>query len=182
MSKTSFLPPEELESPSWYAVYVRHQSEYKISSVIRDKLGIESLVPSLTLWKKRGNRESVITKPVFGSYVFIKTNLRAINLRLLYSINGIFDLVRQGGAPAPIAEKEIESVNVMLASGAHLHEMEFSRRLKPYDRVEVTGGPLAGAVGYFMRTNIKSGRFVVSLDLFNRALVTELEADLVKAW
>jgi len=165
----------------WYALYVRHQNEYKICQALQDMLGIESLVPSRKVWKKSSGKVKVFKKPLLGAYVFIKANLRAVNWKLCYSVNGIIDFVRSCGAPASIPDEQIESIQKLCDSGVVLHEMEHTR-IKDNDRVEVVGGPLKGAIGSFLKTNRKSGNFIVSLDLFERSLITEVDPALLKAF
>lgn len=171
----------DCNSTDWYALYVRHQHEYKISRLLRERLGIESLVPSRKIWKKKGGRVEVFKKPLLGAYVFYRKNLEAIDWRLLYTIQGIISPVRFGGAPAAIPDEQVTSVEKLGDSGAMIHEMEH-RKLKPSDRVEVIDGPLKGAIGYFLQTNIDTGNFMVSVDLFQRSLVTEVDPGYIRAY
>ncbi len=173
------------ESPSpshdWYAVYVRHQNEYKISDILTNKIGIESLAPSRKVWKKRGGRVEVFKKPILPTYVFIKTDLQSLGLRGFYSIPGVVGFVKSCGVPAPIAEDQVMSLERLGSSERPVHEMEYMK-LKPNDRVRVIDGPLEGAIGLYLRSDSGSGRFVVSIDLFQRSLVTELEAHQLKIY
>lgn len=166
---------------AWYAVSVRHQNEFKISEIFREKLGLETRVPSQKVWKKKNGKKIVYTRPLLSTYVFMLANLKAINWRLLFSPNGVFGIVRKGSVPAPIPEEQIRCLEKLGESEKPVYECDLSK-LKQYDKVEVINGPLMGAVGNFIKINKKTGRFVVVLDLFKRALETELEIDFVKPY
>lgn len=167
--------------PDWYALNVRHQNEYKVSRLLKEKVGVESLVPSQRVWRKRGGKVEIYKKPLFRAYVFTKISFRSINWRIFYSINGVMGFVRRSGAPEPIPDEQITSLEKLGSSENLVHEMEYMK-LAPNDRVKVTEGPLRGAIGYFIRADNKSGQFVVSLDMFQRSLVTRLEPCLIKAY
>lgn len=165
----------------WYAVYVRHQNEHKISNLLKNKIGIESLAPSRKVWKKRGGRVQIFEKPILPTYVFIKTDLQALSSQRFYSIPGVVGFVKRCGVPAPIAEDQVMSLKRLGLSERPVHEMEYIK-LKPNDRVLVIDGPLEGAIGLYLGSDSGSGRFVVSVDLFQRSVVTEIEAHQLKVY
>lgn len=144
-----------------------------------DRLGISSRVPSVEVWRRREGKEEVLTRPMLATYVFFRANLKVLDWRRFYSINGVIDLVRQGNTPASVPEGQLASLEKLGAAKRPIHEIEYGK-LPPDSRVEVIRGPLKGAIGSFLRSDRKTGRFVVSLDLFQRSLVTDLEAEFVR--
>lgn len=108
-------------------------------------------------------------------------NLDALNKRLLYSLSGVFGMVCQGGVPAEIPYQQIQCLEKMCQSDKPVYEIELSK-LKLNDRVEVIDGPLRGAVGNFIKIDNKTGQFVLSLDIFKRVLLTEMEAEFVRPY
>jgi len=164
---------------NWYAVYVRYQSEYKVARILREKVGLDARVPSLKMWRRKNGKSVNISRPLLDTYVFIRADIRSINWTMFYSINGIIGLVRLAGAPVPVPERQIESLEALGSSSRMVHVMEY-KRFSPDEMVEVTSGPLEGATGAFIRSNRQTGMFVVSLDLFQRSLVTEVDARCVR--
>jgi transcription antitermination factor NusG len=173
MSNTSALGDSQ-----WYALYVRYRSEFKIARTLSERLGVVAEAPATQVWRKGGKAGKLI-RPLLDTYVFIKANMANLARSRLLGIDGVIDLVRVNGAPAAIPDGQIESLRKLGASMAPVHEMEF-RSLKPHTQVMVTRGPLAGAVGEFIRGNAGKGVFVVSLELFHRSLMTELDPSAVK--
>lgn len=165
----------------WYALYVRYRSEFKIARALSERFGVVAEAPATQVWRKdgKGGKAGKLIRPLLDTYVFIKANLAGLARSRLLGIDGVIDLVRVNGAPAAIPDEQIESLRKLGASRTPVHEMEF-RSLKPHSQVMVTRGPLAGAVGEFIRGNAGKGVFVVSLELFHRSLMTELDPSAVK--
>lgn len=170
-----------LLAKAWYAVFVRPQNELKISQIFHDKFGIETSVPMQRVWKRSNGKRVIKTRPLLSTYVFILTNIKTLDRRLLFSPNGVFGVVQSGGKPAAIPGEQIHSLEKLSEIEKPVYEVDYAK-LNVNDRVEVVDGPLKGAIGRFFEINEKTGRFVVCLDLFKRALVTEVETDLVRPY
>lgn len=168
------------QSESWYALFVKTQNEVAVSRILSEKFDIQSLVPSRKVWKKYKRGVQIVNKPLFNSYVFVKLDLAEKSWRNIYRINSIFDFVRQAGGPAAIPEEQVLGSLKIGRSEKPVHEMEYQKGLRPRARVEVVEGPLVGSVGHFIEASKEIGKFVISVDLFHRSLVTELEAKAVR--
>lgn len=163
----------------WYPVRVRPRNEFRISDLFREKVGLCSRVPCQKLWKLKKGKKIVRTRPLLSTYVFILSDLKNINWRLFYSVGGILGFIKFGGAAQPILEEQMLNLERLGAGDAPVHEIDYSK-LKFRDRVEVIDGPLKGAVGKYIKTGEKKGRFIVELDFFRRALVTEMEEGYIR--
>jgi len=174
MSKT-----RDSEKTPWYALYVRHQNENKVARLLQERLGIQCKTPGVKLWRKTASGVEYFTRPFLHTYVFISANLETINWKEFYSISGIISLVRDSSGPAQVPERQIMNLEAMAQSKNPVHKYEYIK-LNPNDMVQVMGGPLKGAFGHFVSSDSRTGLFVVSIDMFNRALVTQLESSLVR--
>jgi len=163
----------------WYAIHVLPQNEFSVSRLLTNKFSIFSRVPSRKVWKLKNGKRVERIRPLLSSYVFINCNIQEINWRLFYSIKGIFGFVKHAGKPASIPEEQISTLEKLTECGNAVHEIDYSK-LKENERVEVVDGPLKGAVGNYLKISEKTGKFVVRLEMFKRALVTELEEGCIK--
>jgi transcription antitermination factor NusG len=163
----------------WYAVHVRHRNEFKISEYFREIFGFHSIVPSHKIWKWKKGVKNVGIKPILCNYVFLKLNIKDFNWGQVFTNHGVYDFVRKGGRPAAIPNEQIECLEKLGVSDKPVHELGHIKFNKN-DRVVVVGGALKGAVGNYIGNGSDSGRFIVCLDLFQRALSTELEAEMVQ--
>ena len=173
----------EVQSPcvGWYALRVRHQNEYKVSDFLRGRFGVQAKVPSREVWKRRDGRKVAVTKPLLSAYVFMEANPEAVETKLMFLHNGVLGFVRSGGSPAVIPNEQLESLERLASSEAPVYDLPYSK-LTAGERVRVVNGPLRGALGQFVRMSAATGRFIVTLELFKRALVTELDADFLEPY
>src|SRR5271154_3131936 len=106
----------------WYAVYTRHQHEKSAAQFLASK-GYDVLLPlyqSLRQWK---DRPQVVLLPLFSSYFFVKADLER-KVEVLRT-PGVCWLVCSGGAPARMAESEIEDLRLLAASPVNLQPHAF---------------------------------------------------------
>lgn len=165
----------------WYALRVRPQNEFSVSDFFRKRFGIQANVPSREVWKRRNGLKVAVTKPLLSTYVFVEAKWEAIENKIMFSHKGVLGFIRNNGNLAVIPHEQVQAIEKLTRSSAPVYDLPYSQ-LTVGERVHVVAGPLAGAVGQFVRISAKTGRFIVSLDLFKRALVTELESDLLEPY
>jgi transcription antitermination factor NusG len=107
---------------------------------------------------------------LFPGYCFARID-PADSLRVL-SCLGVVSIVGVDGRPAPIADREIESIRTLVASDLRFDP---SPLIEEGDPVEVVRGPLRGVVGRLVR---KSGqaRLVLSVGLIGRGVTVDVDA------
>lgn len=164
---------------NWYVAYVRHQNEYKIAKLFRKLFGINVCVPSRKIWRKRNKHVEVIARPLLKTYVFFQVEMEDKKWTKIFMVDGVIDVVRLMGKPAAIPEGQIATLKKLGNSGQIVHEIEYTK-LKSYDMVKVAHGPMKGAQGYFIKSDESTGKFIVKLDLFQRALETEVDARFIR--
>jgi len=165
----------------WHALKVRHQNEFHVSDFFRTRFGIRVNVPARDVWIRKRGLKVAVTKPLLSAYIFIEANLEAVESKIMFSHKGVLGFVRDNGKIAVIPDEQLVNLEKLACSKAPVYELPYTK-LKEGERVHVVGGPLAGAFGQFVRVSPDTGRFIVTLDLFKRALVTELEADLLEQY
>jgi transcription antitermination factor NusG len=77
-----------------------------------------------------------------------------------------------GGEPAPIPEREIESIRLLLQTSLAFDPCPL---IKEGSYVEVAHGPLKGITGRLVRKNDKA-RLVLAVDLIGQAVSVEVDA------
>lgn len=159
----------------WYALKVRPQNERSISRLIQETFGVKTSVPLQNVQRRIGGRKVLIKKPFFSNYVFLFANLKELSMRHLHSFGGVYGVIREGGVPAQIPEEQIKSIELLAESDSPFEYATFTN-YKPRDKVVVVEGPLEGAVGSFVKTGDEKGKLILSLHLFKRTMVVELDA------
>lgn len=155
--------------PQWYAIYTRTNHEKRVASELRSR-DVEHFLPlysSVRRWKDRRVR---LALPLFPSYIFVQLLLRD-RLRVL-QIPSVVRLVGFGGSPAALPDEQVEILRYGLAEHLHAEPHPF---LTVGRRVRIIRGPIAGFEG-ILRRKKNSFRFVVSIELIQRAFAVEVDA------
>ena len=152
---------------NWFAVRVRPRSEKVVAEVFRAK-GYDEFLPLHHERRRWSDRVATIELPLFAGYVFCRFD---VSHRLPILVTpGVLEVVGAGRTPQPIDEAEIASLQVLVASRVTIHPWP---SLHVGQRVQIVGGPLAGAEGLLL--SVKSGhRLVVSVTLLQRSVAVEI--------
>ena len=117
------------------------------------------------------DRKALVETPLFPGYVFVQP--RAEQFENIRYVRGSCGFVIQGSEPAVMPEKDLESVRILVKSGAAL---AVDPKLIPGKRVEVIAGPFMGIQGELIR--IKSqDRLVINAHLVGSSVSVEVDAD-----
>ena len=159
-----------LAAPQWYAVWTRSRHEQVVREQLEQK-DIEAFLPTITKWSRWKDRRKKIDWPLFPGYCFAR--FEAQNRLAILKCSGVVSIVTfDGGEPAPIPEREIESIRLLLASTLAFDPCPL---IKEGSLVEVAHGPLKGVSGRLIRKNEKA-RLVLSVDLIWQAVSVEVDA------
>lgn len=156
----------------WYAAYTCANHEKRVAEQLGAR-SVEHFLPMYASVRRWKDRRVELKLPLFPGYVFVRMALRE-RLRIL-QIPSVARLVGFGGVPSALPEEEIETLRASLESGMRAEPHPF---LTAGRRVRVSHGPLAGLQGVLVRGK-KHARFVVSVELIQRAMAVEVDvADL----
>lgn len=161
---------------NWYALYTKSHYEQKVFQGLTEK-SIEAFLPKVETLSRRMDRRKKIWLPLFPGYVFFRISW---DLKIYWDVlktDGVVRTLNMGGAPAPVPEEEICSVKIAVDSLLPLFPHPFVRE---GDRVVIEAGPLKGAQGVFISREGKLGKFVVGVELLNRAVAVEIEPEFIR--
>ena len=155
----------------WYAIHTRSNYEQKVYDGLCSK-SIETLLPRCQVMSRRKDRRKKIFIPMLRGYVFVHTDLNAVEYLDILKTVGVVRLVSFEGKPVPARDEEISSL--MILDGTD-RTVENRSLMKRGDRVMIMEGPLKGLIGFYVRHKGKSDKVVVSIELLNRSLAVEIE-------
>jgi len=126
----------------WYAAYTKSRTEKKALARLTEA-GFEAYLPIKRSRKQWSDRLKWVEEPLIRSYIFIRVNeseyYNAINTP------GLVCYVTFEGKAAPIPDRQIETLKLLLNEGA---EMEVSNeRFAPGEKIIVVKGTLLGMQG-----------------------------------
>ena len=162
-----------LEPSDWFVVQVKPRHEKAVSANFEYR-GLEPFLPLYLARNKWSDRTREVQLPLFPGYVFCKFN--PIRRTPILSTPGVFDIVRCGRDPVPVAPEEMSALQQLMRSGIPSQPWPHVEVGQP---VEIEDGPLAGCQGVVVEIK-KQVRLVLSVTLLHRAVLVELDREWVK--
>lgn len=154
---------------SWYAVHTRSRHERKVCGELA-RQSFEAYLPEYRALSKRRDRRKQILRPLFPGYLFVRTPLTAEKRMSIIQTKSVVRIIGTGCKPVPIPEHQVESVRILLSTGADAAPSDVLARGRP---VLVTEGPLAGVVGMVEESGKR--KIIVSVELVGRAVSATLD-------
>jgi transcription antitermination factor NusG len=160
----------------WFAIWTRSRHE----QVVREQLTRKSydvFLPTITRWSRWKDRRKQIDWPLFPGYCFARFD--ADDPLPILKCTGVVSIVSFEGKPAPIPERELESIRVLVGSALPFDPCPL---LHEGMMVEVIHGPLKTVVGRLVRKDAPRARLVLSVDLIGQAVSVDVDVADVKAY
>ena len=155
--------------PGWFAIRTSPRWEFRASSELALR-GLETYLPLRHVKRNWSDRVKIIDQPLFPGYLFGRFHL-ADRVRVLQA-PGVKQIVGVGNTPAPISDSELENLRTLVSANTLLVPWPY---LGAGQRIRIDHGPLAGVEGFVVRADQGALRIVVSVDLLQRSVATEID-------
>jgi transcription antitermination factor NusG len=161
---------------SWHALWTRSHCERLVHDQLAAR-GFRPFLPTIANWSVRGGRQHQVGIPMFAGYLFLhgavdkKAYIEVRKSRGLVAIlGGRWDRLATVPDHQIVAIQRLEGAGLPVVSHPYLREGR---------RVRVVRGPLAGVEGILLQLKPLKGRLVVSVDLLQRSVATEVDCSAV---
>jgi transcriptional antiterminator RfaH len=162
---------------AWHAIWTRSRTEHVVSEQLM-RQGFEVFNPMILTWARMNGVRRRRPQPLFPGYLFVHHAMdRHAQVEILKARGVVRILGESWDRLAAIPSDEIDAVRRMVESGSPVNRHRFTSG----DRVRITGGPLIGLTGVFVRSRQTRGLFLVSIALLRRSIAVEVDAALVEA-
>jgi transcription antitermination factor NusG len=162
------------EDLKWYALHVHARKEQLVASQLQTR-NLGCFLPTYKSLRKWSDRTKEIQQALFPGYVFCRFAYE--NRQPVVMTTGVTQVVGTGKVAIPIADSEIEALQVAVSSGIPAQPWPY---LRTGEYVQVNYGHLAGLQGILV--NFKGNhRVVLSVTLLQRSLALEVELDWLSA-
>ena len=169
LAKLETTESRSIVTPSWCAVYTRHQHEKTIGEMLKAK-GFEVFLPLYESTRRWKDRRKVLSLPLFPCYVFVRG---AHERRLpVLTTPGVHMVISHGERIATVPEEEIEAIRRTVDGHFSVEPHPF---LRCGERVRVIRGSLEGVEGILTRKK-NLYRLVLSVDMLAQAVSVEIDA------
>jgi transcription antitermination factor NusG len=160
----------------WHVFYTRSRSEKKVSELL-SRRGWDHYLPIVKEVRQWSDRRKVVARPLFNSYIFIKTENHLVS-ELLQWIPGLVTFVRYNSKPATIREEEINKIQRFVETGLPI-EAGSDENLQEGDKVNVFAGPLKGMDGEVINV-ANQDFFIIRIKAINQYLKIQISKDYLK--
>ena len=170
-----------MSEKKWYVVHTQTGSEEKVKAGLERKMSATALkqyiedvvVPTEQVSEIRGGKKRITTRKFFPGYILIKMEMNKESWYLVKSTPGITGFIGPGRKPASISDQEVEAI---------LKRTE-DTGVKPTPKIifevgesiRISQGPFANFNGSVMEVYPDRGKLKVSVSIFGRATLVELE-------
>jgi transcription antitermination factor NusG len=156
----------------WFAAYVKSRHESRVVERLAAR-SVETFLPQYKSTRSWTDRKIELELPLFSGYVFVHIPIE--DRLCVLEAPGVLYLVGASGRPEPLEDVEIEQLKMALING---HDPRPHAFVKAGDRVVITRGRLEGYEGFMVREK-NAHRVLLQMDLINRAMSVEVDADAI---
>ena len=154
--------------PRWFAIRTAPRWEVRASSELSQR-GLETYLPLCRVKRRWSDRTKIIDQPLFPGYLFGR--FQTADRILVLQAPGVKQILGTGNTPTPISQAEIDNLKALVAANTLIVPWPY---LRAGQRVHID---LAGVEGFVVRAEQGALRIVVSVDLLQRSVATEIDRD-----
>lgn len=165
----------------WYVAHTQTGSEEKVKAALLSKMATtdlknyvgEVVVPTEQVSEIRGGKKRITARKFFPGYILLKMEMTRESWYLVKSTPGITGFIGAGRKPSPIAEVDVDNIV------KRTQETETKPSPKIVfdigEAIRISQGPFANFNGTVMEVYPDRGKLKVSVSIFGRSTLVELE-------
>jgi transcriptional antiterminator RfaH len=159
----------------WYVIYTNIKCEFRANMGLKAK-GFETLLPYIRKRIRHGRQTSIVDRPVFPRYLFIKFDVEKDEwFHPIKSTDGVEDLIRNDNIPVRVPEQQIERLRRAQVCG------DFDTTKKPVseyvagEMVRISEGVFSGFSATVLAAMPDKNRAELMLEFLGRKSKIELD-------
>ena len=168
---------EEISGASWYVVHTYSGYENKVKANIEKTIEnrhledqiLEVSVPLQDAVEIKNGVKKQVQKKIFPGYVLIHMILNDDTWYVVRNTRGVTGFVGPASKPVPLSDKEVAALGIDRVSTT----VEIN--IKEGDRVKISSGTMEGFVGTVKNVNTEDMTVDVSVSMFGRETVANVE-------
>ncbi len=165
----------------WYVVHTQTGSEEKARAGLEGRMAStdlkkyigEIVVPTEQVSEIRGGKKRITARKFFPGYIIIKMLMSKESWYLVKTTPGITGFIGPGRKPTPISDAEVDAILQRTEDTETKPTLKITFEIG--ESVRISQGPFANFNGTVMEIHPDRGKLKVSVSIFGRATLVELE-------
>ncbi|MDP2653815.1 MAG: transcription termination/antitermination protein NusG [Candidatus Omnitrophota bacterium] len=165
----------------WYVIHTQTGAEEKAKAGLESRMASSDLknyvdeivVPTEQVSEIRGGKKRITSRKFFPGYILVKMDMTKESWYLVKTTPGITGFIGPGRRPTPISEDEVNSI----IRRTEDTETKPSPKIifEIGEAVRISEGPFANFNGSVMEVYPDRGKLKVSVSIFGRSTLVEME-------
>jgi len=165
----------------WYVVSVSSGSEKQVKQRIFDQVAKQGMseyfediiVPVVEVPEVRRGKNVISEKKFMPGYILIKMNMTDNAWHLVKDVAKVTGFLGSKSTPKPLSEREIQSIFSKLES--ETKDARISKLYEIGETVKIRGGPFDTFVGVVEEIDYQKNKLRISISIFGKSTLIELE-------
>lgn len=165
----------------WYVIHTQTGAEEKARAGLESKMASTTLknfigeivVPTEQVSEIRGGKKRIMARKFFPGYILLKMEMNKESWYLVKTTPGITGFIGPGRTPAPLSDDEVNNILKRTQDTETKPSPKVSFDIG--EAVRISEGPFANFHGSVMEVNPDRGKLKVSVSIFGRSTLVELE-------
>ena len=165
----------------WYVVHTQTGSEEKAKAGLESKMAStelknfieEIVVPTEQVSEIRSGKKRITARKFFPGYILVKMEMNKESWYLVKSTPGITGFIGPGRKPTPISDAEVDAI-LQRTEDTETKPMP-KTTFEVGESIRIAQGPFANFNGQVMEVHPDRGKLKVSVSIFGRSTLVELE-------
>lgn len=165
----------------WYVIHTQTGAEEKAKAGLESRMATtllkefikEIIVPTEQVSEIRGGKKRITSRKFFPGYILVKMDMNKESWYLVKTTPGITGFIGPGRRPTPISDDEVQSI----VKRTEDTETKPSPKVifEIGEAVRISQGPFANFTGQVMEVYPDRGKLKVSVSIFGRSTLVEME-------
>ena len=163
------------EEAKWYVVHTYSGYENKVATNLEKIVENRKLhdwiheirVPTETVTEIKDNKKREVERKIFPGYVMVKMLLNDESWYIVRNTRGVTGFVGPGSRPIPLSDAEVRMTGI--------ENVSIDIDVEVGQNVTITSGPLENFVGTIQEINKERQKLKVSVSMFGRDTIVELD-------
>ena len=166
---------------NWYVIHTQTGAEEKAKAGLEGRMKTthleeyikEIVVPTEQVSEIRGGKKRITARKFFPGYILVHMEMTKESWYLVKSTPGITGFIGPGRRPTPISEEEVNSIVRRTEDTETKPSPKVSFEIG--EAIRISDGPFANFNGSVMEVYPDRGKLKVSVSIFGRSTLVEME-------